>query len=244
MIYHGAHHKMGTTWLTRVLEGVAKAFGLKVTKSNSVGDPVDEDTDILIANHSHISPDSLGNMVGSHMIRDLRDVVVSGYYYHLRTNEAWVKQPSPQYSGRSYQEALHAVDRDAGLTMEIHRLASSHDIQVLRSWDFGNPRLIELTYENLWQNEQLQFRRLFEHYGFHRRAISRCLKIVKQNSFQAVSKSRKLSSYEKLHVRSGQPGQWKFELNENHCELIKTELGDLLVQLGQANDNHWSAEAT
>lgn len=233
---------MGTIWLQRVLAGVAAEFGLKLTKSKNRKELPDDDTDIIFANHSHFMPDSMNEFVASHLIRDLRDVVVSGYHYHLWTNEAWALQPCERFDGKSYQELLRSVDRNAGLTYEIQRLALSFDIRILRNWNFADERVCEISYEKLWQDEQKEFHRLFEHYGFHDSAISKCLQIAKRVSFKTKSKSKQMSTHLKQHMRSGMPGQWKLELNANHCELIKSELGDLIIELGQAEDNNWHWE--
>lgn len=242
LIYHAAHHKMGTVWLMRVLESVANKFGLKMTKSNSRRELAADDTDILFANHSQFEPDSMENLVGSHMIRDLRDVVVSGYHYHLWTNESWAREASDQFGGKSYQEMLQSEDKESGLAHEIRRLASTFDIRILRKWDFSDARICELRYEDLWADETKEFHRLFQHYGFHEVAISKCLNIVQQQSFKIVSKSVRATQQQKMHLRSGMPGQWKSELTYNHCELVKAELGDLIIKLGYASNNDWQSE--
>jgi len=52
LVYHGAHHKMGTVWLMRVLEKVAAEFEFKLQKSNSGKDQIESDTQIFFSNHS------------------------------------------------------------------------------------------------------------------------------------------------------------------------------------------------
>lgn len=42
-------------------------------------------------------------------VRDPRDVVVSGYFYHRTTKEPWVLQPRPEYRRKSYQEVCSAI---------------------------------------------------------------------------------------------------------------------------------------
>ena len=40
-------------------------------------------------------------------VRDPRDIIVSGYFYHMTTHEPWVHQPRSDYGGKSYQEVSH-----------------------------------------------------------------------------------------------------------------------------------------
>jgi hypothetical protein len=103
LIFHGAHHKMGTVWITRVLESIAQVYGLSVQKIKLDTEPLLPGTDICIAMHSDLKLARIGDFVGSHMIRDPRDAIVSGYFYHLWTTEAWVLEPRAELDGRSFQ---------------------------------------------------------------------------------------------------------------------------------------------
>src|SRR5581483_5322277 len=92
LIVHASHHKAGTVWLFGVLREAALPYALHVTEFDAV-EPIDDDTDIALFQHTHdFQRASAGDRTirGSHMIRDPRDLVVSAYYYHLRTSESWV----------------------------------------------------------------------------------------------------------------------------------------------------------
>ena len=56
------------------------------------------------------------------MIRDPRDCVVSGYFYHLWTNEAWAHQPQDLFNGLSYQQHLNRSARKMGWRRRSARL--------------------------------------------------------------------------------------------------------------------------
>ena len=232
LIFHGTYHKMGTVWLMRVLEKVASRWKLSLQKSNEHGDSLDPETDIIFANHSHLDPAKLGDFVGSHMIRDPRDCVVSGYFYHLWTDEAWVHQPQERFGGLSYQQHLKQLNQSDGLREEISNFQAYATTYALRDWDYRDDRIMELKYEDLLANELLEFEKLFRHYGFSEPAIKKAVLLARQCSFENVAKRTIGQSKEKSHLRSGRPGQWKEVLSADHVQLIEASFGDLIEQMG------------
>ncbi|CAI5961884.1 unnamed protein product, partial [Closterium sp. NIES-65] len=58
-------------------------------------------------------------------VRDPRDVVVSGYFYHKTTQEPWVHEPRSEYGGKSYQQMLNNVSKSAGINMEVDMITGS-----------------------------------------------------------------------------------------------------------------------
>ena len=157
LVFHGAYHKMGTVWITRVLEGIARRFDLTVQKVNQRTEPLLPEANIVIANHSDLDLDSLGDFVGSHMIRDPRDAIVSGYFYHLWTTEAWAHEPKEQLDGQSIQQHLKSLNQSDGILFEISRFEEYSRNRGLLDWNFEDDRIIELKYEQLMEDEPACF---------------------------------------------------------------------------------------
>ena len=239
LIFHGTYHKMGTVWLMRVLQRVADLYDITMQKCNLVGDRLQTGTGLIFANHSQLELGELGDFVGSHLIRDPRDVIVSGYFYHLWTDEAWAHQPKQEYDGQSYQQFLNSTDQHAGISAEIDRFSKYVDEYSLRKWNYRDPRIIELRYEDLIADEAGIFERMFRHYGFHEKAIRRCVKAALQFSFEKVTARKPGEATEKQHLRSGKPGQWRDVLSREHCEAIRVQFGDLLVKTGYESGHDW-----
>ena len=101
LITHFAHHKCGTTWLNNSLYNISKRYGLKYQKC--VQEELKEDTDIWLQEHSKVIFENLPAYVGSHMIRDPRDITISAYFYHLWCHEEWCHIKKEEYGGMSYQ---------------------------------------------------------------------------------------------------------------------------------------------
>jgi hypothetical protein len=236
LIYHGAHHKMGTVWLMRVLEKVALEFKLKFQKSNSKQEQIQPKTQAFLSNHSQhwntIRKLDRDRVIGSHMIRDPRDVVVSGYFYHLWTDEKWAHVAREDLGGKSYQQHLRSLSQDEGLAAEIQSFSHYANDYEMRSWNYSDDRVLELRYEELIANESDQFERLFRHYGFHDSAIEQCIDIAATQSFKKVANRQPGETNPNHHLRSGKPGEWNSVLSRQHIELIDELVGDLILLMG------------
>lgn len=77
------HYKVGTSWFKNILSAIAEEFACEFIHSYPAR------LSGLPAIFFQGRPLEVGEFRGSHMIRDLRDVVISVYYYHLWTNEKW-----------------------------------------------------------------------------------------------------------------------------------------------------------
>lgn len=249
-IVHNAHHKMGTVWITRVLEAVGKEFGLDVQKCNECDQLFDETADMMVANHSQFSVDDLvasrkktnpAELVATHMVRHPLDAIVSGFHYHLWTDEWWVHVPHQRYGGLTYQQHLKSITKEEGLNAEIERFAVAVETYGLRAWSYTDPRVLEMKYEDLIADEEAGFERVFSHYGFHARAVKRCVEIALTQSFDRVARldlaSSDGASSKPSHLRSGAAGQWKEELSPEHVRIAEEKFGDVIERMGYSTRN-------
>jgi hypothetical protein len=243
LLVHCAHHKVGTVWFQRVLSTVAGFYGLRFTEvpasyDRPPGSPAfGSDIDIVLyhrANDFRPEEDGARPYRGSHLIRDPRDVVVSGYHYHRRTDEAWVHEPKERFGGLSYQAFLHSVNEHDGLMAEIDRCARS-SVAEMDTWSYSRPEILELRYEDAVRDEEETFTRLFRFYRFNDAAVQQGLNIVEQFSRPQGSGAGDADP----HVRSGQPGEWRRHFGDDHVARFKQLTGDLVVRLGYEDDPDW-----
>lgn len=236
LLVHCCHHRSGTVWFTRVLSTVARQYGLHF-QAGQQGD-LEPSTEIFFQDHSRIDRSALPSHRGSHMIRDPRDMVVSGYHYHLWTEEQWARVPRDEYDGKSFQEALNDVDEKRGLILEMERFCRE-DLQDMLRWDYDDPAFLELRYEDVIADEAAHFEALFEHYGFHEDAVEAGLEVAAYYSFQNVSGRGFGDIEEQSHLRSGRTSQWEDHFDPELKERFKELAGDALVHLGYEEDNNW-----
>jgi hypothetical protein len=255
LIVHCSHHKAGTVWLINVLKAVSRHYGLRVQISNRIL-PIDDLkplTDIYIQNHSLVDALILPPFKGSHLIRDPRDIIVSGYFYHLWTKEWWVHVPRKgsfqfpenwpyfsieEFGNLSYQQYLKSLDQEEGILVELRR-AAGYNIKHMVDWDYSNPNFIEVKYENLMKDWRSEFNSIFNHYEFKQEAIDISLKLTDKLRFENIAKRKIGEVKEKSHLRSGQPGQWKEYFTDSHKARFKDLLGDALIKLGYESNNDW-----
>jgi hypothetical protein len=229
---------MGTVWLLRVLRAVTRHYGLRFAQTNNQRIP-DTKVDVLFASHGDVPTETLIEFRGSHMVRDLRDVVVSRYFYHLWTEEPWAHALREEHGNQSYQERLQGLTQEEGLHLEIDSLALYVDRRKMRKWKYDDTRFFEIRYEQMIADEQSHFQRMFEHYGFHQGAIEKCVSLAEAFTFRKITGRQLGETSERSHLRSGRAGQWRELFDREHKQHFKNSLGDLLVRMGYEKNGNW-----
>lgn len=220
-IVHCSHHKAGTVWFEVVLRRLAAALGLSFFSGPQSGYA---GQDIFLQPHSRIDPAALPGLRGTHMVRDPLDMIVSGYFYHLKCQEAWALKPRQDLAGQSFQAHLQGLDRSAGLRAEVDRFAAI-DMPGMRDWPVDMPGMMNLRYEDLIRDEIGGFARIFAHYGLADAAIEVGLEIVRGASRSGPDAARS-------HIRSGEPGDWQNHLDGADLEYALAACGQTRAALG------------
>ena len=89
-----SYHKSGTSLLLHVMTKVSERLGLTLVNHFGLVDRLDLEPDIVLLPHSLLPHSSLGGLFDRpyraiRMIRDPRDIWVSGYLYHRHCAEEW-----------------------------------------------------------------------------------------------------------------------------------------------------------
>lgn len=226
-LFVGTHHKAMTTYFSAVLRLLAFGASKRFAEINFEEPPAR--AEILLSNHSAFEVDAFRPCRGAHIMRDPRDMIVSGYHYHKWTHEAWVHRTDG--TGRSYQEKLNAADKTTGLFMEIdHFIFLYRDL--LQRWNVEDPDVLEVSYEALMGAERdALYHRIFEHMGMTGQALAFGVDLMRL--FEAKSRTGKSGDANKFaHIRSGASQQWRKELEPQHIAHIERELGTVLEKFG------------
>jgi hypothetical protein len=233
LLVHGAHHKAGTVWFRRVLGAIATEYGLRFYAGPQADLP--PPADLFFNDNSWIDGDALPAFRGSHVIRDPRDLVVSGYHYHLWTAEAWAHEPWESLGGATYQEHLRSLDEDGGLHAEIDRVAKMA-LDMVR-WDYDDDRFVNIRYEDVVADGRTSFTTIFTHYGFSPEAVERSTAIALGFTLERAAAIPKAEG--RSHVRSGKAGEWRDRFTPAHVEHCKAAMTDTLIALGYETDADW-----
>lgn len=222
------HHKVMTTYFTAVLRPLAFALKLPYQKVHS--ELPGADARLVLSMHGKLDLAALGTYRGVHIMRDPRDMIVSGYHYHKWTHEEWVHRPDE--NGVSYQQKLNRADKHDGLFMEIDHFIFFYR-PTLQLWDMGDPDILEVAYEALMGPDRDQmYHAIFAHMGFDGAVLELAVDLMRL--FEAKSRTgRKAGAVSTgSHLRSGASGQWQAELEPAHIDYIEQELGPVLRKFG------------
>ena len=169
-------------------------------------------------------------------IRDPRDLIISGYFYHKRGAEPWfrMKRPSNKYwspiNGNlpqgmldkpdySYAEYLSSLDLEEGLLAEME--FRKFHFESMRLWK-EDSRIRIFKYENIIFNEEEEevFNQIAEHLELSSREKRRVKKYAEKFSLKNQGKNK--------HVKNPKSNQWKENFTDKVTEVFNKNYGDLL----------------
>jgi Sulfotransferase domain len=235
LLIHCSHHKVATAFFMKIMRDISRNFNWNFQCCTQ--EELTPDTHFFLEIHSQIDSETLPPYVGSHIIRDLRDMIISGYFYHLWCPEEWCHRPRPMYGGKSYQELLNSVSQDEGIGLEITR--SKWSIDRILNWNYSNPNFIEVKLEDLSQNQTQVFTDIFHHYGFSSDEMDKALSIIEALSFEKMSGRKRGEEDRKNHFRKGVSGDWENHFTDEHKVLFKETYPGALAKLGYEPDDNW-----
>lgn len=172
------------------------------------------------------------------VVRDPRDVIVSGAYYHMHSNEKWLHEPISQLNGETYQNRINAeADMQARFAFEL-KYSGGHTIRSMEALPMNKKNVLRLHFEDLVTDESLlPFSQMFDFLEFPSEMKDTWMEICWQSSLFGG----KANKWPK-HVRSGRPAQWKTELSQEVLSLYETRLGAPHRTLGYPDDG-WKPRA-
>ena len=258
------YHKVGTVLLSKVFRQISEARNWKLQSLLGKQTQLPQDTDVILLGHSLIDLDNITTpFIGIHIIRDPRDIIVSGYLYHRRTSEKWcvnsdfsltspILFPKIPYSqehrseewkikyleslrGMSYQENLLSMSQGEGLLFEMNNYGA-WTIESMMNWNYDRNNILEIKFENLMHDFDDTFRLIFEFLKFSRSEIKAGSSIASEHDLGRKS----AQDIEKMeHVSSTKTTKWKDYFEPDHKEKFINKFGNVLVDLGYEKNNSW-----
>jgi hypothetical protein len=240
LIVFCTHHKTGTVWLGDIARGFKKEWKLKI--HNGLQQALPADADIFLQDHSKVdmialrgrNPDRAVRAV--HVIRDPRDVVISGCFYHVKTTEKWANNKKPEFGGKSYKEAISELPDDhQKLVFEMQHTAAK-TMRDMLAWNYSDKDVFEAKYEDMINDSEFRiFRPMMQFLGFEGAELDKALEIVQQNSLFGGAKKDGAD----VHVRSGESRQWPKTFTPALKSEFKKLHPDVLQKLGYEKNAEW-----
>lgn len=220
--------------------------------------------DVLLFAHSLVDFRKLETpFLGLHIIRDPRDVIVSGYLYHKRTSEKWcvntdftlnppIRHPQVPYprqhlaedwkrtylaslGGKSYQANLLNLSQHDGLLFEM-KYYGSWTTENMLAWDYQQTNMLEMKFEDLMGNFDGSFEQIFEHFRFSAEEIETNLRIASGHDLGRKSAEE---IAQMAHVSTRKTSKWRDYFEPIHKDTFIDLFGDALITLGYEDDNDW-----
>lgn len=255
------HHKGGTVWISKIVASVCRSLGMDgeyLYTPKQFGFDLGAFTAskhcdfICYANADIEYMQQLPSFKGFHVIRDPRDVVVSGYFSHMNSH------PTSNWPELlEHREALKRLPKEEGILREIEFSTSlpTDGIELnlfasMRDWDYGMPNVMELKFEEIIEQPHAAFSRVFEFMDLlapdeekpaptkvSRKALSG---IIQRHDFARQAGGRTRGQEDaKSHYRKGISGDWRNHFSPRHKEYFKDKFGRLLIDLGYEADLNW-----
>jgi hypothetical protein len=243
-IVHCSYHKCLTAFYGKILSTLYNRI-LPFTRGyrhfNSFIDEFYEESShyrVASINNHAIDLNKVGTYRISRFMRDPRDLVVSGYFYHKRGAERWchVKPPTPDdwravngcvpdglKADQSLYTYLNSVDQEAGLIAEI-QFRKPHFNSMLE-WPTDDPRIRVLRYEEIVGNEPQAIADLLSFYGFS--ALEERL----AGRLAARFSAGKRTGADK-HIRNPEPEQWRRYFTPRVTEYFMSRHSTVLEAYG------------
>jgi hypothetical protein len=255
-MYFFCYHKVGSSLCASIAQRIASRFGWNADCLLGLVNRVDRSKPMVTFSHSLIDFDlSSYPHKGVRLIRDPRDVWLSGYLYHRRCHESWcineefdvnspILFPRVPYSqqhrteewkrhyigglgGMSYQKNLLVRDEDAGLSFEMERYAE-WTISAMASWK-ADPATIDVKIEDFMADFDGVLTRILRHFGLSEADVPAALSSAAAEDIGRMTDSQLAGN---PHIYSRSISKWRAMLTTEQLRNFEIRYGDAIEQLG------------
>jgi hypothetical protein len=244
----GTHQKTGTIWMQQVFKALSAALDLpKFSMWKRAVKRLPSEGRVLGTNWDSAFPQALldrNDVLFLHIIRDPRDVLLSGARYHETASakkEDWLHEPRADFDGLTYQQKLLSVaDPEERILFEMeHKHAET--LQQMLDWDYANPNSIEWRYEDLIADTDCTlFRGALTRFGLSPEGVEAGVKAFWDNSlFGGMADPSQRKAAVASHVSSGAARQWPEKMTRRVAKAYCDRFGDALITLGYEKDTNW-----
>lgn len=239
------------------MSSVGQALGMRMSTVYGRVTHIDISSDIVLFAHSLIDFDiSIYPHRGVRVIRDPRDILVSGYFYHQHCSEKWcintnfdLSEPiifprvplSQQHRteewkknylfalrGKSYQQNLIELDQNEGLCFEMDRYAE-WTATAMSAWSIKSPDIVNCKLETIADDFDDTMKTLFRHLGLTPAETETALTLAAKEDIRRMD-DRVLAA--NPHIHSRDISKWGRVLTSRQLTAFQGRHGTLISQLG------------
>lgn len=255
-IFIFTYHKSGTSLFAHVMQRVAAEFGLSIAVRYGEVWDIDPRIDIVRFPHSLLGLALDRPFRAIRVVRDPRDIWVSGYLYHRHCNEGWcvntdfdlsppIRAPRVDFAfqhrperwkrrylqrlrGKSYQQNLLERDLRDGLAFELEGYTAC-TLDAMRSWRLTGPDMLTVRLEDLAADFDTGMLAIFRHFGFDEAACAKAVRLAQAEDVRRMDAAA-LGARPKIHSRT--LSKWQEMLSADQLARFEAQYGDLIAALG------------
>jgi hypothetical protein len=251
-----SYHKTGTSLLLHVMTKVSAHLGLRLANHFGLVEQLDPEPDIVLLPHSALRGPLDRPYRAIRMIRDPRDIWVSGYLYHLRCVEEWcidtdldpappILWPRVDYSvahwpegwkrryieglnGQSYQANLLERSREDGLAFELEGY-TGWTLATMQAWPLNHADALDVKLEDVMADFDGAMLRIFDHFDFTAEQSNAALRVVRSEDIRRMDDA---AIADRPQITSRTISKWREVLSAAQVARFEARYGDLIRTLG------------
>jgi hypothetical protein len=253
-----SYHKTGTSLFLAVMNKVAERLGLRVVTQYGLVTQIDPDADIVLLAHSLIEALPTRPFRAIRVVRDPRDIWVSGYLYHRRTGEGWcvntdfdptppIDYPRVDFSfqhqpeawkraylaglnGKSYQQNLLDRDQADGLAFELAGYTGC-TLEAMRGWRWPPLAVPDIKLETIMSGYDAAMQGIFRHLGFAPAEVEAAVEMAASEDMGRMGDDG-IAARPQIHSRS--VSKWRDVLSAVQVAEFEASYSDVITRLGYA----------
>lgn len=226
----GSYHKSGTVWLKNWFDEWAKQTSRNLVNVKNERKVWKELSNtnlknfIIFQNHTQF-PRINGKALGIRIIRDPRDIILSGARYHKVSTEAWLHKRRLKYGLKTYCEKINTFQSfEETIDFEM-RNAGKHTIDEMISFD--TPGFLTVKYEDLFRdfNKHEIVGKISEHLLLKKNDTIALIEAFQRTHFLYSKKRNE-------HIFNAYPEQWKSDFTDELSIRFEQKFPNVLETLG------------
>ena len=236
----GTYHKTGTVWMLAVFEPALAELGLPFIRDDIAATVAKGQTGVYFEDHCRIEPELItANTRGFRMIRDPRDVVISGAHYHSKSDEPWLHLPLDVLDGKTYHDAINGAES----------WQDRYRFEMQPNWG-GGTTIRKMVLDKVLEQDAFRtvcYEAMIDPVGgdaaFAELLMFLGFSAVEQTVIMRHFNANRLTNVAAAghsHVRSGKTQQWRSKYTKALARDFIDIHGDALIALGYETDHAWA----
>jgi hypothetical protein len=253
-----SYHKTGTSLFLHVMTKLCERLGLALENRFGLVERLSPEPDVVLLPHSMLRCPIDWPYRAVRLIRDPRDIWVSGYLYHRHCAEEWCTNtdidPTPpigwprvdhafahrsedwkrayldRLDGRSYQQNLLERSPDDGLDFELEGYTGC-TLAAMREWVLNGVDAMDVRLEDVTADFDGTMTRIFEHFGFTPEQREAALEVARTED---VNRMDDAAIADRPQIHSRRISKWREVLSPAQLGRFEARHGDLIRDLGYA----------